>query len=336
MASFTVTIEQEYVDAPNVLGMIPGTDPAVKDEIIVVGAHFDHLGHGGEGSLHGDHAPAIHNGADDNASGTAAVIALAQEWMQSGGNRRSIIFMAFNGEEEGLLGSGHLVENAPFTVENVVAMINLDMVGRMKDNEVVVQGTGTSGAWESVLAEGNLGTSKDLVLKRVPDGFGPSDHSSFYGRKIPVLFFFTGLHEDYHRPSDDWNLVNYEGIARVVDLVDGVVERIDGLDARPDYIDVPRRSQGSNVRLKVVLGIMPDYGYPGEGLRISDVNSGGAAEQGGLQGGDIIIRLNGKDVNGIEAYMQALSTVRPDDQVEVVVLRGESEVTLTVVPGKRG
>lgn len=331
-ASFGVDLVYDEVPAPNVLGMIPGIDPDLKEEIIVVGGHFDHLGHGGHGSLHGGRAPEIHNGADDNASGTAAVIALAESWMKRGDNRRTLIFMAFNGEEEGLLGSADLVLNAPFDVEKVAAMINLDMVGRMNENEVVVQGTGTSGAWEEILEDANR---KKLTLKGVPDGFGPSDHSSFYAQEIPVLFFFTGLHDDYHRPSDDWDLVNYEGLAKIVGLVDRVIGEIDEGDERPDYVNVPRRSSGTNVRLKVVLGIIPDYGFGGEGLRITGVSEGGAAEKGGLRNGDIIVGLNGKEVNGIEAYMAALQSVEPGDDVEVVVERNGEKIVSTVRPTGR-
>lgn len=341
--SFNAGVVRVKIDVPNVLGMIPGTDPSVKDEIIVVGAHFDHLGHGGAGSLHDDPSPVIHNGADDNASGTSAVIALARRVAERGENRRTMIFMAFNGEEEGLLGSAHLMHKegsedfAPFAIENVVTMINLDMIGRMENRSLVTQGIGTSDIWESLVREANAlkGGGEELRINMVPDGYGPSDHSSFYGRKIPVLAFFTGLHSDYHRPSDDWELVNFEGMVSIVNLVDNVARRIDQLAERPAYINVPRRSQGGNVRLKVVLGIVPDYGFGGEGLRITGVNSGGAGDKGGMQSGDIIVSLNGKEVNGIHAYMDALGSVKPHQEVEYTVKRGDKLVKGTVKPSGR-
>ncbi len=330
--SITTELQFERVDAPNVLGMVPGNDPELRDEIIVIGAHFDHLGHGGEGSLHGHSEPAIHNGADDNASGTAAVMALAKYYGATRSNRRTLIFMAFNGEEEGLLGSAALVEAAPFSVGNVTAMINLDMVGRLGSNELVVQGTGTATEWEEILERAN---GEDLVLKTVKDGYGPSDHSSFYARQIPVLFFFTGLHNDYHRPSDDWNLVNYQGIATIAVLVRDVVATLDGRDEGLTYVDVPRTTPQSGPRLRVVLGIVPDYGFDGKGLRLSGVSEGGPAEKGGMEHGDVIVKLNGKDVNNIEEYMYALASTDPDKEVEVVVLREGNERTLKIMPQKR-
>ena len=330
--SITTDVKFDRVNAPNVLGMVPGSDPILKDEIIVIGAHFDHLGHGGEGSLHRDSEPAIHNGADDNASGTAGVIELAHHYAATRSNRRTMIFMAFNGEEEGLLGSAALTEDPPFDSEKVVAMINLDMIGRLSNNELVVQGTGTAKEWEEILEHANNGK---LFLKRVRDGFGPSDHSSFYVKKIPVLFFFTGLHDDYHRPSDDWELVNYEGLHSIIDLVGRVVGEIDSRAESPIYVDVPRSIPKKGPRLRVVLGIMPDYGFDGKGLRLSGVSKGGPAEKGGMQGGDVIVKLGGKEVNGIEEYMYALASIEPSKEVEVVVIRDETEQSLLVTPKKR-
>ena len=331
-ASITTDLQFDRVDVPNVLGMVPGNDPALRSEVIVIGAHFDHLGHGGEGSLHGDSAPAIHNGADDNASGTAAVMALARYYALTRSNKRTLIFSAFNGEEEGLLGSAALVENSPFELKDVLAMINLDMVGRLGSNELVVQGTGTSIEWDQILERAN---KNDLILKTVKDGYGPSDHSSFYAKQIPVLFFFTGLHSDYHRPSDDWELVNYDGIATVANLVRNVVATLDTRTEHLTYVDVPRTAPQGGPRLRVVLGIVPDYGFDGKGLRLSGVSEGGPAQKGGIQHGDIIIKLNGKDVNNIEEYMYVLASTDPDNEVEVVVLRDGESLTVNVMPQKR-
>ena len=331
-ASITTDLRFDRVNAPNVLGMVPGNNPTLKDEIIIVGAHFDHLGHGGSGSRHRDSDSAIHNGADDNASGTAGVIGLARYYGATRSNRRTIIFIAFNGEEEGLLGSAALVDNPPFNTENVVAMINLDMIGRLGNNELVVQGTGTATEWEEILERANSG---GLLVKSVKDGFGPSDHSSFYAKQIPVLFFFTGLHGDYHRPSDDWELVNYEGLHDVVDLVGRVVGEIDSRIEPLHYVEVPRSAPRRGPRLRVVLGLIPDYGFDGKGLRLLGVSKGGPAEKGGVRSGDIIIRLNGKEVNGIEEYMYVLASTEPGKEVEVVLLRDETEVSTFVIPKKR-
>ncbi len=333
-----VDIAHQIEKVPNVLGMIPGTDPVLGKEIVIVGGHFDHLGHGGEGSLHDGDDNAIHNGADDNASGTAAVIALARIAAREMSNRRTMVFMAFNGEEEGLLGSSWLAKEGPFEKKRVVAMINLDMVGRMDPAEpaVIVQGMGTSSQWEPLVESARESlTSESIEIKPVPDGYGPSDHSSFYGEGVPVLFFFTGLHSDYHRPSDDWNLVNYKGLATIVHLVDRVVGKIDRLTEAPDHIEVPRRSNGGGVRLKVVLGVIPDYGFGGEGLRITGVREGGAAEVGGMKSGDIIISIGETEVNGIEAYMYALKSVEPGDEIDVRVMRGDEEITLKMKPAGR-
>ena len=325
-------LELERVDVPNVLGMVPGNDPDVKDELIIIGAHFDHLGHGGQGSLHDDEAPAIHNGADDNASGTSGVLELARYYARTRSNRRTLIFMAFNGEEEGLIGAAALTKSPPFKIENVMTMLNLDMVGRLGEDELVVQGTGTASEWDEILVQANKG---GLTLKPVKDGYGPSDHSEFYDEEIPVLFFFTGLHNDYHRPSDDWDLVNYNGIAKVAGLVRDVINIIDNRSGSLTYVDVPRAPVQTGPRLRVVLGIMPDYGFDGKGLRLTGVSEGGPAEKGGIVDGDVIIKMNNKDVNNIQEYMYALASVEPGSEIEVIVMRDGEERSLKVTPEKR-
>lgn len=330
-AAMNVDLSLERVNAPNVLGMVPGNDPALKDQIIVVGGHFDHLGHGGEGSLHGSSDPAIHNGADDNASGTAGVMALARYFAEMKTNRRTLIFMAFNGEEEGLLGSGALMENPPFDPAKVVTMINMDMIGRLSGDSLIIQGTGTSPQWEGLIGKIN---TPGLTISRVKDGFGPSDHSSFYAKQVPVLFFFTGLHSDYHRPSDDWNLVNYDGMKKVLEVAANAVREIDAGAARPAYTDVPRVAATGGTRFRVVLGVVPDYGYGEKGLRLTGVSDGGAAKSAGLQGGDVIVKMAGKEIQNIEGYTVVLSTISPGDEVEVVYLRDGREHTVSLKPGK--
>ncbi len=327
--SMTTDLELERVPALNVLGMVPGNDPVLKDQIIVIGGHFDHLGHGGEGSLYRGDDSAIHNGADDNASGTAGVMALARHYASTRSNRRTIIFMAFNGEEEGLLGSMALTEDPPFALDKTVTMVNMDMIGRLSGDSLIVQGTGTSSRWNALLDKVN---TQGLTISKVKDGFGPSDHSSFYTNKVPVLFFFTGLHSDYHRPSDDWELVNCDGIVKILGLVQNVVAELDQQSAAPDYIEVPRPTTSGTGTMKVVLGVIPDYGFDGKGLRITAVSEGGPAKEAGLQGGDIIVNLNNTEVGNIYEYMDALGTMAPDEESPIVFMRNGVQKKSTVQP----
>jgi hypothetical protein len=217
--SFRVNLEKKQADAYNVIGILEGRDDTLKNEAIVIGAHYDHLGRGGQGSLAVNSAD-VHHGADDNASGTAAVIELARYFAKEKINKRTLIFVAFSGEEEGLIGSKYYVNNPVFPLEKTVAMINLDMVGRMKDDKLTVGGMGTASEWSEMVKRRNeiyfdnddgYGVGKKMNLQFNDDGFGPSDHSSFYGKKIPVLFLFTGTHDDYHKPSDTADKINYGG-----------------------------------------------------------------------------------------------------------------------------
>jgi len=331
-ATMTVDITLKRASVPNVIGVLPGTDPKLRDEIIVVGGHFDHLGDGGEGSLHGGHEPAIHHGADDNASGTAGVIALAEEFARRRDNRRTILFMGFNGEEEGLLGSSAMVADPPFALDKVVAMINMDMIGRLDSSTLIVQGTGTSPWWKEMLPRVNQGR---FTLKMVEDGFGPSDHSSFYGKGIPVLFFFTGLHADYHRPSDTWEKVNYAGEARLLDYVADMMRAIDARDDRPPFTKTQSTTQGGGTTFKVYVGTIPDYAFDGKGLRLTGVAEGGPAQKGGLKEGDIIIRMGTKQINNIYDYTYALSEFKPKEKVEVEFLRAQEKMKTMVEMGSR-
>lgn len=335
-ATMGTVVHADYRQVPNILAVLPGTDPRYTREIIVVGAHFDHLGHGGEGSLHGHMDSAIHNGADDNASGTVGVIELARRFAERGDNRRTIIFMAFNAEEEGLLGSAALLKDAPFDTSQVVAMINLDMIGRMKENEIVLGGVGSAVEWNEIIAAAN---DDSLAFSPVQSGNGPSDHASFYTKNIPVLFLFTGLHDDYHKPTDDWEKVNYHGMLKTINFVERTIEEIDLRDAPPTFVRVVETSSmsgtGDQVRLRVVLGVIPDYAYDGKGLRISDVSGGGAAEAAGMMGGDIIVKLAGQDVGNIGEYMHALSAIEPGQTVDLIYQRDGAQVETTVTPRGR-
>ncbi|MBK9099151.1 MAG: M28 family peptidase [bacterium] len=222
----------------NVGGFIEGTDPELKNEWIIIGAHFDHLGMGGEGSLYRGDEPQIHNGADDNASGTTGVLEIAEKFAsQKDKLKRSIAFFAFSGEELGLLGSNYLVNNLPFPAEDAITMVNMDMIGRLKDSSLIVYGTGTSSNWKDILNNHN---KYGFKLTFNDEGFGPSDHSSFYGKKIPVLFFFTGTHEDYHKPSDDTEKINFAAEENILNYVYDIVADIDQNPERPDYLLVEK------------------------------------------------------------------------------------------------
>ncbi len=322
-------MEPVHVRVPNVVGVLPGHDPALRDQIIFVGGHFDHLGLGGEGSLYTG-PPAIHHGADDNASGTTGMLTLAEMMASRGDNRHTFVFAGFNGEEEGLLGSANLVDSAPLDSADVIAMLNMDMIGRLDTNELIVGGTGTSPAWDTLLKS----AAGDLRLKFNREGFGPSDHSSFYMKNIPVLFLFTGLHSDYHKPSDTWDKVDYPGMRRVVAFADRVVDRIDAMDAPPEFSETPQENRQS-MAFHVYVGTIPDYGYDGKGLRLSGVSPGGPAEKAGLKGGDVILSMDGTAINNIYDYTAALGKFEPGQKVETVLQRGDERLTVTITMDAR-
>ena len=324
----------------NVLGILEGRDPVLKDQVVIVGAHFDHLGWGGEGS--GSMQPdslAIHNGADDNASGTAGVLEIAQKLAAERDRlKRTVVFAFFSGEELGTLGSLHYVNNPPYPLDQTAAMINMDMVGRMEGNSLTIGGSGTSPVWEPLLNRLNADSALDLSLN--PDGFGPSDHASFYGRQIPVLFFFTGTHQDYHRPSDDWNTLNYEGSERIVRTVYNVLAALDSMADRPQYARVegsPRGAQAGDRRaFRVTLGIVPDVaGEATNGMKITSVRPGGTAERSGMKAGDVIVRMAGHDILNIYDYMGVLGDLKAGDMVEVELLRDGRRITVTATMQRR-
>ena len=313
----------------NVVGAVRGTDPALADQAVVIGAHYDHLGRGGLGSL----APgedAIHNGADDNASGVAGMIELA-EWFAAHPPSRTLVFAAFGAEELGNIGSGAWVRDPPWPLDLTVAMINLDMIGRLRE-KLVVQGTGTSSAWPALLD--SLASDPGLpAISRVPDGFGPSDHASFYGAGIPVLALFTGAHGEYHRPGDDVETIDPHGEVRVLALAAQVVSAVADGRAIP-YAEAPV-TQRRAVSFRVGLGVIPDYGYADGGLLLASVRPEGPAGAAGLQAGDVVVRLAGRDVADVYAYTEILAALEPDVPVEAVVRRGGETFTVTVAPEAR-
>jgi aminopeptidase YwaD len=315
----------------NVAGYIEGTDPILKNEYIVIGAHYDHLGMGVEGSLYKGTDPQVHHGADDNASGTAGVMELAEKFASIKGNlKRSMIFITFSGEELGLIGSNYFVNNLPIPAEKIDAMINLDMIGRLKDAALTVYGTGTSSNWKEILNKKN---KYRFHLAFNDEGFGPSDHASFYGKGIPVLFFFTGVHAEYHRPSDEAKLINSMGEDTVLHYVFDVAEVIDTTAGKPDYIKIA--SKGTSGDWKVYAGTVPDMSNTSEGFRLSGVSPGGPAEKAGLKGGDIMLKFGDKEINNIYDYVYALQDHVPGDVVIVIVKRGEQKLSLTLTLGAK-
>ena len=326
-SSGMISTEVDEVEATswNVGGYLEGNDPTLKNEWIIIGAHFDHLGMGGEGSLYRGNEPQIHNGADDNASGTTGVLELAEKFASVKNQlKRNIVFFTFSGEELGLLGSDYLVNHLPFPAEDAITMINMDMIGRLKDSSLIVYGTGTSSSWKDILNKYN---DYGFKLTFNDEGFGPSDHSSFYGKKIPVLFFFTGTHEDYHKPSDDTEKINFDGEKNILDYVYEIAMDIDNSPERPDYLLVEKKQTGEMFTRKVYVGTVPDFASNVDGYKISGVSEGSPAQQAGLQGGDIIISFGGKKISNIYDFTYALGDFVPGDVVDVIVKRGEEEIT---------
>ena len=331
--SVKLSTDVEEVNLPdrNVAGYIEGTDPVLKNEYIVIGAHYDHLGMGIEGSLYKGKEEKIHHGADDNASGTSGVLELAEKLASVRNQlKRSIIFITFSGEELGLIGSNYFVNNLPLPAEKIVTMINLDMVGRLREKALTVYGTGTSSGWKDLLNKYN---KYQFKLAFNDEGFGPSDHSSFYGKGIPVLFFFTGVHEDYHRPTDEARFINSAGEDSVLHYVYDLTEVIDTMAVKPDYLKVPRKETSGE--WKVYAGTVPDMSNTSEGFKLSGVSPGGPAEKAGLKGGDTMLKFGDREINNIYDFVYALQDHVPGDVVKVIVKRGTEKLTLSLTLGAK-
>jgi Zn-dependent M28 family amino/carboxypeptidase len=266
---------------------------------------------------------AIHHGADDNASGTAGLLELAQAFASDPAPlKRGLVFAFFSGEELGTLGSSYYVNNPPVPLARTASMVNMDMIGRLDGKTLTVYGTGTSPEWNALLAKYNGDST--FTLKTVPDGFGPSDHAQFYGKDIPVLFFFTGNHSDYHRPSDTWDKINYAGEEQVVRYVYRIAGDIDGEAVRPPFTRTASSAptEGADTRgFRTTLGIIPDYNGGGDGMKISVVRPGGPADKAGLKAGDIIVSMAGKKIVNIYDYMEMLGKLKGGDRVDLVVMR---------------
>jgi hypothetical protein len=353
--------------AYNIVGVLEGSDPVLKKEVIVIGAHYDHLGRGGDGSL----APKpgeVHHGADDNASGVAGMLELARTFTYSRPKlRRTVIFIAFSGEEEGLLGSNYYVNNPVVPLANTIAMINLDMIGRSKDRKLVVGGVGTAEQWRSLLETANVTNSISVTVNApasttdgVPmvvgangrtivssdttrqfnitmneDGYGPSDHSSFYAKQVPVLFFWTGTHSDYHKPSDTADKINYEDETNIIKLVSRIVRSVDRDDKRPVYRTVKAPTVGRSTGFRVYLGTIPSYGDSTDGLLLDGVREGSPAEKAGLKAGDKVVKLGTRDIRNVYDYTYALGEMKAGEEYEVEVIRGTARLKLKIRPEAR-
>ncbi len=334
-------LETSQVKAKNVIGILPGEGPLAQ-EYVVFGGHYDHLGTvppRGRPQLGAKFNPAdakIHNGADDNASGTAGVMELARVYASGPSPKRSLVFMGFSGEEIGLLGSAHFVEHPTVPLENIVAMFNLDMIGRLGDRTVQMCAVGTAKEFAR-LVEKNAEAIEDLDVRLVPGMSFGSDHESFYGKDIPVLFAFSGMHMDYHKPSDDYDKIDYGGAMRILQLVQAVADDVIAADHRPTFQKVARRSRFGLPDLKVRMGFTPGGFGGGEepGLGVIEIRTDGPAAQAGMKAGDRIIAINKQQVKDFRDYMTILVPFKPGDKVDVTVKRDDRELTLKVKLGGR-
>ncbi|NNK20672.1 MAG: DUF4910 domain-containing protein [Flavobacteriaceae bacterium] len=319
--------EIQYVEASdstitgtNVIGFIDNK----AENTIILGAHYDHLGMGGQGSLHRGEA-AIHNGADDNASGVAVLLQLAQKLKKSELKGNNYLIMAFSGEEIGLLGSNYFAKNPTVDLEDVNYMINMDMVGRLRDSKVLsVSGTGTAPIWPQVLNS----TNQDFELVLKESGVGPSDHTSFYLQDIPVLHFFTGQHEDYHKPTDDAEKLNYEGMEKITSYIMEVITELND-DEKLAFKKTKNESE-EVPRFKVAMGVIPDYLYDGEGMGIDGVSEEKPAQRAGLQKGDVVVQMGDSTVTDMMSYMRALSVFEEGDSTSVVIDRNGEKITVQI------
>ena len=315
-----VGLVRERGGAVNVIGILPGRDARLRDEAVVIGAHYDHLGRGGQGSLAPEATGRVHPGADDNASGVAAMLGLARAFVEAGGVHRTLVFAAFAGEEMGLLGSAHYVRRPAHPLERTVLMLNLDMVGRLRERTLYVSGV-DSGTGLRALVQAQAG---GLTLSMRGDPYGPSDHASFYAAGRPVLFLFTGAHADYHRPTDTWDRVDAGGLAEVTAFAARIVDAVAAAATPPAYARVaaPGASSGRAAGYGPFFGVVPEFGESERsGVRVGGVRAGSPAERAGVRQGDVIVAFGGLTVRTLEDFTFALRGRRPGDRVEVTVLR---------------
>jgi hypothetical protein len=325
--------------ARNVIGVLPGHDPKLRNEIVIVGAHYDHLGLGKFGSLDPDSTGAVHNGADDNASGIAALFRIA-DTLAAMPPGRTVVFLAFSGEEEGVLGSSWYVQHPVFPMSSVTAMINLDMVGRLRNDRLIVYGVETAKQFPALLDSLNVTARFDL--KASGDGYGPSDHQSFYLAGKPVLHIFTDLHEDYHRSTDDWQKINADGLIRVADFAAAIVAALGDRRSPLTFVNAPPpqphagAAPAATPGYGAYLGTIPDMAGGSEGgVRVSGVRPGSPAEAAGLKANDVLVAIGDMKTPDLQAMTDALRSHKPGDTVELQVLRDGKPVTLTATLGTR-
>ena len=335
-ATLSVHLVREPGTTANIVGILPGTDPQLAREAVVIGAHYDHLGRDGEGSLDTAHRTDAHPGADDNASGTAAVLGLARAFAASGGTPRTLVFALFSGEEMGFLGAGAYVRHPPFPLERTIAMVNFDMVGRLRDNRLIVGGLDSGSGLEDIVTGATTGLGLEVELRGSP--WAPSDHQSFYQHRVPVLFFHTGVHDDYHRTSDTWEKINAAGLERVVALAERVIDRL-ARGAAPAYatagVERPELAAGAVQAGTAYFGIAPDPADDAPGARLAVVQPGTAAARAGAEPGDVVVRFGGVRVYTFEDLREAIVARKPGDAVDVIYLRDRAEHAARAVLGTR-
>ena len=319
---FNDSVVDSSITGNNVLAFMDNN----ASSTVVIGAHYDHLGYGGEGSLYRDSEIKIHNGADDNASGVALMLDLASKLKENNKVNNNYLFIAFSGEELGLLGSNYFVKNPTIDIKTINYMINMDMVGRLNnENSLAVYGLGTSPIFKQTIKSNN----NDFKIIENESGVGPSDHTSFYLQDIPVLHFFTGQHADYHKPSDDSNLINYLGMELISNYIYSIISDLDD-NGKLSFRKTKNESQDVP-RFKVTLGVIPDYLFDGKGMRIDGVSSGRPAEKAGFEKGDIVIKLGNTDITDMMSYMKGLSKIKKGDKVIVQVKRKNKILSKNVI-----
>ena len=321
----------------NVVAILSGASPALRGEVVVIGAHYDHLGLGGFGAMDPDSTGRVHNGADDNASGTAALLEVAR-LLARRHPARTIVFVAFSGEELGTLGSSFFVQHPmPQPVDSIYAMLNMDMVGRLRSARLMALGAATAKEFPALLD--SLNTPPRFDLRASGDGWGPSDHAVFFAARRPVLHFFTDLHDDYHRSTDDWNKINASGLAQVAQFVADLAWTLANRPGPLTFVDAPRpvATAGGGSGYGAYLGTIPDMTGSGgaTGVRITGVRTGSPAEQAGLKAGDVITAIGAKAVANLFDMTDALRSHQPGDTVVVVVRRDGAEQRVSAVLGKR-
>ncbi len=331
-ADITTDLQPKEVESANVIATLKGSDPSLRNEYVVIGAHHDHLGMGGEGtSSRAPDTVAVHYGADDNASGVAGVMEIS-EYMASLSPSRSMLFTTFGAEEMGLVGSKYLTENAPIDLSMVQVMINLDMVGRLnEERQLQIGGVGTSPGFKELIdsLNGNYGFN----LKYANEGYGPSDHAAFYAKDVPVLFISTGAHSDYHTPSDQLSAINLEGTQEVLAYVAEITEALANKKERIAFVEAGPKVKGSSRgrRGGVTLGLMPDVTYDGsDGMPVMFVTEGKPAAVGGIQKDDIVVSIEGKSVGNVYDYMSRLGQLKEGMDIVVTVKRGEDNLDLVI------